>query len=415
MRSFPALLLTAALVTATPAALAGPGDGPDRPPAERQQVDRDPRRMQTSDGVRGEIAAPIPEWMRGQSRVGVRSQWDVAPGVRATVWDEVDKRGPTRLHLLAVSLDTPGLHVDYANDGAVRRTAPVGRMLARNKLAVGGVNGDFFDIGDTGAPLGVGRDRQRGVLNGPRDGWNNAFYIDRKGRPQVGVLPMVPFIKGRPVFTVTNVNSPTVRPGGIGVYTRAWGRTSGYRVVDGQRRDVRMVLIRGGKVVANRAKLTSGKQIQGTMLIGRGPAAKQLARLKRGKRAVVRWRLKGGPRMAITGNKFLIDDGVVQVINDREMHPRTAIGIDHTTNQLLFLVVDGRQKFSRGYTMVELAQKMIALGADEALNLDGGGSSTMLALRPNGKMGVLNSPSDGAQRRVANGIEITYKRPRGQR
>jgi exopolysaccharide biosynthesis protein len=126
---------------------------------------------------------------------------------------------------------------------------------------------------------------------------------------------------------------------------------------------------------------------------------------------LLRGRLQGGPTMAITGNKFLILDGVVQVINDREMHPRTAIGIDRDTGEVLMLLIDGRQSFSRGYTMVELAELMQDLGADEALNLDGGGSSTMVARGPSGGMGVVNSPSDGAERMVANAIEVTYKAP----
>jgi exopolysaccharide biosynthesis protein len=58
--------------------------------------------------------------------------------------------------------------------------------------------------------------------------------------------------------------------------------------------------------------------------------------------------------------------------------------------------------------MVELANLMQTLGAEDALNLDGGGSSTMLGLRPEGYVDVLNSPSDGFERRVANGLEITY-------
>jgi exopolysaccharide biosynthesis protein len=112
--------------------------------------------------------------------------------------------------------------------------------------------------------------------------------------------------------------------------------------------------------------------------------------------------------VAITGNKILIRDGVIEVVDDREMHPRTAIGIDRETNQLLLLVVDGRQSFSRGYTMVELANRMIDLGADEALNLDGGGSSTLVARKKTGKVGVVNFPSDGQQRYVPNGLEVTY-------
>jgi exopolysaccharide biosynthesis protein len=78
---------------------------------------------------------------------------------------------------------------------------------------------------------------------------------------------------------------------------------------------------------------------------------------------------------------------------------------------VLILVVDGRSSVSRGYTMVELANLMIDLGADEAVNLDGGGSSTMVARTRNRKVKVVNKPSDGFQRWVANALEVTYTKP----
>ncbi len=87
------------------------------------------------------------------------------------------------------------------------------------------------------------------------------------------------------------------------------------------------------------------------------------------------------------------------------------MGIDHDTGEVLILAIDGRQSFSRGYTMVELANMMIDLGADDALNLDGGGSTTMVARKSNGSTGVVNSPSDGFERSVANALEVTYTRP----
>jgi len=408
MRPFPALLLACVLAAATPAATGSAGD-PDRPAA---RDDRDPRGQQTSDGVRGEMAAPLPRWMRTQTRRVVRNKWQVSPGVKAGIWDEYNGRGPVRYYLLTADLRRKGLQVDYANDGAVRRTAPLSQMLARTRQAVAGVNGDFFDIGDTGAPLGVGKDRQRGPLNGPRAGWNNAFFYDRHGHPDIGVLPMLPVVTDRPKLVLTNVNSPSVRPGGIGAYNRQWGLTSGYRVTDGQEREVRMVLIRQGRVIRNTTKLVAGQQINGVMLVGRGAGARALVPLRAGRAAHVRWRLEGTPRMAIAGNKFLVRNRKITVVDDREMHPRTAIGIDRDSKRLLFLVVDGRQRFSRGYTMVELARKMKQLGADEALNLDGGGSSTMMAKGRGGLLKVINSPSDGGQRSIANGIEITYRKPR---
>ena len=100
-------------------------------------------------------------------------------------------------------------------------------------------------------------------------------------------------------------------------------------------------------------------------------------------------------------------------IDDRELHPRTAVGVDHDTGEVLLLVVDGRSSRSRGYTMVELANLMVDLGADEAVNLDGGGSSTMVGRNRRGKVAVLNTPSDGGQRRVANAISVRYRSPAG--
>jgi hypothetical protein len=83
-------------------------------------------------------------------------------------------------------------------------------------------------------------------------------------------------------------------------------------------------------------------------------------------------------------------------------HPRTAAGLSKDRRTLYIAVVDGRSSVSVGMTCGELATLMHGLGAHQALNLDGGGSST-LWLR--GK-GVLNSPSDGAPRVVGNHLAI---------
>ncbi|MGA8847015.1 MAG: phosphodiester glycosidase family protein [Nocardioides sp.] len=415
MRTFPSLVLACLPVLIAPAALAvptSPGRAEPRPDAQTAPSSRSAREVpQTSDGVQGETARPRQVSRRDPSAVSVRRQWQVAPGITAMTWEESDARGPIRAHLLTVDWTRPAITVDYANNGPVSKVGTVSRILRRDG-AVAGVNGDFFDINDTGAPLGIGRDRQRGLLHGRSSGWNSAFSFSKSGVPQIGPLEVVTTIKQRPGVAITNVNSPSVAIGGIGVYSPSWGRTSGYRVVDGQTRDVRMVLLRKGVVVRNSTKLTTGAKLTGRMLIGRGPGADALRGLRRGAPVDLVTRLAGDPAMAITGNQFLIDDGIIKVVDDRELHPRTAIGIDRDTHRLLLLVIDGRQSFSRGYTMVELANLMMELGADEALNLDGGGSSEMLARRPDGRVRIINSPSDGVERKVANAVSITY-RPRG--
>ena len=77
------------------------------------------------------------------------------------------------------------------------------------------------------------------------------------------------------------------------------------------------------------------------------------------------------------------------------------------------VVVDGRQPFySEGITLQELADLMRALGAEYAMNLDGGGSSTMVVQGQDGRPRVLNSPIDnyipGRERPVANHLGIYF-------
>jgi hypothetical protein len=82
-------------------------------------------------------------------------------------------------------------------------------------------------------------------------------------------------------------------------------------------------------------------------------------------------------------------------------HPRTGVG-RRSDGKLLFVVVDGRRTgWSIGYTLVEFAQLFKWLGAVDAVNLDGGGSSTMVV---NGA--IKNRPSDGSERAIVNSLLV---------
>ncbi|MGF1504893.1 MAG: phosphodiester glycosidase family protein [Anaerolineae bacterium] len=128
----------------------------------------------------------------------------------------------------------------------------------------------------------------------------------------------------------------------------------------------------------------------------------------------------GSPRgpfyNAISGREILVRDGrsLVARIN-RVTHPRTAVGLDRDTNTLILLVVDGRQPtVSVGVTVAELAELFIEYGAEDALNLDGGGSSA-LALRTDSGCRTLNTPVDGGlvgqERPVANHLGVIFMTP----
>lgn len=404
-------LVACALAAGAPA-LAGDPSHPSGGAGRTPDVPRALHPRTSSGDEPGTVAAPRTS-AHPRTTTEHRVSWRVAPGVRYTRWTQTDARGPIVAHLLTVDPSTPGLRIDYASMGAVRRVAPVRDILARDH-AVAGVNGDFYDIGHTGAPLGLGKDRQRGLLHAREDGWNNAFFIDRRGHADIGDLPMTATVLHHPRLAVTNLNSPFVTPGGIGIYTPRWGRTAGYGVTQGQHERVREVTVEGGRVVSNRPRLSSDRAIDGFLLIGRGDSADLLRQqLPTGTRVRAQWSLADHPQMAISGNHFLVHDGVIRAVDDTILAPRTAVGVDADTGEVLLLVVDGRSERSRGYTMVELADLMVDLGADEAVNLDGGGSSTMVGRNRRGATAVLNTPSDGFERWVANAVSITYHRPRG--
>lgn len=96
----------------------------------------------------------------------------------------------------------------------------------------------------------------------------------------------------------------------------------------------------------------------------------------------------------------------------RGPHPRTAVGLADGGKTLLLVVVDGRKKgVAVGMSLQELADVMIRYHADDAINLDGGGSSVIAIRNPNtGKMRILNHPSDGRERSVANVLGVTLKK-----
>jgi hypothetical protein len=97
----------------------------------------------------------------------------------------------------------------------------------------------------------------------------------------------------------------------------------------------------------------------------------------------------------IAGFQPVVRAGVVVSAPGGPMHPRTAIGSDAAGRKLWLVVVDGRQaKFSEGMTLHELGKVMLELGCWSATNLDGGGSSVMGLAGVDGRLKLVNSPSD---------------------
>ncbi len=127
------------------------------------------------------------------------------------------------------------------------------------------------------------------------------------------------------------------------------------------------------------------------------------------------------PRQLATGFQIILRDGQITAGPGGALHPRTAAGVDAAGRSLVLAVVDGRQPdLSEGVNEHELAGIMQGLGCDDAVNLDGGGSSVML-LGPlgedAGRPRVVNSPSDGSPRPLPSllGIRPRDREPAGPR
>jgi hypothetical protein len=115
---------------------------------------------------------------------------------------------------------------------------------------------------------------------------------------------------------------------------------------------------------------------------------------------------------AISGNTMIVKDGkAVDGLDNTYAAPRTAIGLDESGKQLILFVADGRQPFySQGATLYEMAQLLIYYGAKNAMNMDGGGSSTLVMRNSLGIVQVVNSPIQtgipGRERPVGNHLGI---------
>jgi UDP-2,3-diacylglucosamine pyrophosphatase LpxH len=346
----------------------------------------------------------------GETLVASEESSPVAPGVTLTKFDRFDARGWVRGYVLQVDLSAPGITADLLFPGAVAAGEPLSETAARQG-AVAGVNADFFDINNTNAPLGA-MIQNGELLKGPVAGRERVAGVGVDG---IGRLAQV-FLEGTVTLPsgehpLVGLNQTSIPQNGIGLYTPLWGRAPRVDAV-GDATPVRDVQVVDGKVTVNSTTIISGPiPTAGYNLIGREAGAEALAALQPGDGVSVTYAPRtdaaGAFRFAVGGYHMLMQDGAVVATDDRDSHPRTAVGFSADGSQMFLVAVDGRQKESRGMTLLELAELMQSLGAYSAMNLDGGGSTTVLAREPGQQEAdVVNSPSDGFERSVPNGLGI---------
>ncbi|WEO98840.1 phosphodiester glycosidase family protein [Streptomyces sp. FXJ1.172] len=365
----------------------------------------------------------------------------IAPGVTYRQFDVDAAAGPAHVHLLTVDLGNPHVRVDLLYPGVVAARATVSRM-ADASGAVAGINGDFFDITETqhpgveatGASVGPavadGRVLKAAVPDGQRFGpalppgtsTRAVFGVGTDRRARLDRLSLVGTVgtpEGR--LPLKGLNQYALPENSVGAFTSRWGSASRKRAVcgtDTQRSapcstDTYEVTVRHGRVASAAGTPGSGAiAADTTVLVGREEGARQLRKLSVGDEVTVTHTLvaasSGVPyAFAIGGFPVLRGGKALPGLDDAASAVRTAVGFKGGGRQMLVLALDGAAAYRTGMTVAEEAATMRSLGASDAFNLDGGGS-TELVTRDAGASAVTvrNHPSAGAERPVADGIGV---------
>ncbi|WP_166355117.1 phosphodiester glycosidase family protein [Phytoactinopolyspora limicola] len=349
----------------------------------------------------------------------------VGPGIELTTVDRYGPDGSTgavgwrRSHELSVDL-TGDVAVGRLFPGQVASTRPVLDM-AQEAGAVAAVNADYFDIAGSGAPWGVGIQDgelvQSPLPNTRARTTQNAVMVSEDG---VGAIGEIVFdgsvvLPGAATLPLDAMNKAELLEDQIGMFTDVWGTYCRCRPTEDTDDDVEVVVTDG--VVAEVVDTPrAGAIAEDTfVLVGREAGAAALRTLEPGDEVGVDYQVRAPDdmrvRAAMSGRQVLVVDGDAQKLppenNTRE--PRTAVGFSADGSHMWLVTVDGRQPgHSDGIGLDELAEVMVELGAHSALNLDGGGSTTLVARDPGqADAHLVNRPSDAAgQRPVPTGLAL---------
>ena len=343
----------------------------------------------------------------------------VAPGVTMEAYDRLESDKWLRVHSLSVDLGG-GTKVDYLDSGKVAEGHTLSELTDKHdpgegRRTVAAINGDFFDLNGTYAPAGPAL-RGGKLVKSANEGATRAVGIgpDDAGR----ILDL--YFDGTLTLPdgeheLGGLNTADVPKDGISAYTSRWGDVDRRLTVDGGTRAAE-VTVQDGKVTAVSDKPGKGAIPEGTtVLVGSDAGADTLADLSVGDPVSLEYspRTDEGelPRTAIGGRELLVVDGEPVDHEDDGNNAnaaRTAIGFSKDGQKMVVLIVDGWQTDSVGVSLTELGVMMERAGAYNALNLDGGGSATLLARKPGSEAVPLqNSPSDGRERDIPNGLVLT--------
>jgi exopolysaccharide biosynthesis protein len=351
-------------------------------------------------------------WAQATNPVEQRTTESLAPGVEHLEIKRGDFNSETgerwQIHVLIVDPSKAAIKLARALDEIVG--AETTSSLAQRHGALAAVNAGFFRVAGTyrGEPDGIlvtnGKVMSEAIRRGAALALTNAGNRTRVAFARVESKAELK-LNGQTTLPIHGFNRPREKDELI-VFTPEFHRTT-LTTPEGVEVMVRRGLVRE----RHEGKGSQLIPADGFVLSAHGAAKQLLSKLRRGMRVEIKQQIiahpplpfvpdfiiNGGPTLLVKGHVQTDPEGFnpTSFVNFR--HPRTAIGT-RKDGTLALVTVDGRQpRKSVGMTIPELAALLLELGCEEALNLDGGGSTTMVI---RGK--VVNSVSDATGERFVS-------------
>ncbi len=339
--------------------------------------------------------------------------------------------GPWAIHVIEFDVRSPLLQLETSKAGnQLQGKEQTSRMAVRadreGHRTVAAINGDFYDTGN-GAPINL-QLRDGEILRQPTS--RSVFAISAAEKPVINFLSLIGSLQSNQgVWQALRGFNRARNTGELIFFNHYFGAATGTNSFGSETRlqplekfavnDTFYAVVRELRRGTGNSPLDDS-----TYIISAHGAAENwlMGNLAAGDTIKLVWRIPETTWQlveAIGGLPRLVRDGNISIESAREggsasftnnRHPRSAVGFNADTSRFFFVTVDGRHPgYSDGMTLPELAMFMRELGCTQALNLDGGGSTTMVV---RGK--VVNRPSDATgERAVTNALLLISTAPTG--
>jgi len=328
-------------------------------------------------------------------------------------------KGSARVYVTKMDLEDPYLKLGvlFGRNRQLGSNQTV-QAMAEEAGAIAAINGGFFDMAG-GTPLGPLYSDSQWITTPSSVEGLNSFGLTRRGVPEILKLSFQGSLTTEegafwPVYAVNKTISMVEK---LNVFDSHWnldnwpvGNLASYVAAVVEDGEVTQILLdeKPDKIPAD-----------GYVLLGHGAAANfLLGSLYPGQEVTFDYTVTPEERwdFVIGGHTPLVSNGTRSQFTKTSpgYNARTAVGYWADGETLAWVVVDYGQG-SSGMTLEELADFMIALGIDQGLNLDGGGSATLISRRP-GDMSIslMNEPQRGAVRKVPDGLALYSTAPQGE-